>query len=240
MNAKMKVLALALLGLAGYAGSAVAACPSSPVPPWNADSSPFQGTFAVVAGGLESGTPSECRLDSSINAGASGFASAQVHDDTPAAEPRYRAGFIINVDGLANPTITTTSSVFTASSSGSGLGVNLYVFSVGSGWLLSYSVADASNPSGFFSGSAPLVAGSNTIQFDLQVGASGSFTLWVNQPDEANPTLPAHTVDNSAVVGIDDAYLGLAAPSDQFVSTYAGMAAGFDHFDSRRQTFITF
>ena len=49
MNAKMKVLALALLGLAGYAGSAAASCPSSPVPPWTANS-PFQGATAIVAG----------------------------------------------------------------------------------------------------------------------------------------------------------------------------------------------
>src|SRR5689334_5249137 len=50
MNAKMKVLALALLGLAGYAGSAVAGCPSSPVPPWSAAPALF-GTVAIVAGG---------------------------------------------------------------------------------------------------------------------------------------------------------------------------------------------
>jgi hypothetical protein len=235
MNAKMKVLALALVGLAGYAGSAVAGCPSSPVPPWSVNS-PFQGTTTIVAGGLDG---SACRLDSAISTGASGFASAQVEDDTPTAEPRYRASFMINTDTLANPTLLTTAAVFTASSAVSGNGVNLFVFSTGSGWLLSYFVADANEPSGFFSGSAPLTAGqANHVEFDLQVGNPGSFTLWVESNVEGSPTLPAHNVNNSGIVGIDSAFLGLGAPSDAFVGAYAGTAAGFDRFDSRRTSFI--
>src|SRR4051812_46633047 len=128
MNTKMKVLALALVGLAGYAGSAVAGCPGSPVPPWTANA-PFQGTTTIVAGGLDG---SACRLDSTISAGATGFANAVVQDDTPAAEPRYRAQFMINVAGLAAPTLITTANVFSATSGTSGNGINLGIFGDGS------------------------------------------------------------------------------------------------------------
>jgi hypothetical protein len=235
MNAKMNLLALALLGLAGYAGSAVAGCPSSPVPPWTS-ANQFQGVVAISAPGLDG---SACHMDSQVSTGASGFATAQVEDDTPASEPRYRAAFMINTDALTSPTLLTTASVFTASSSAGG-GVTLYVFSGGSGWLLSYFVTDSSQPSGYLSGSTALTAGANHVEFDLQIGASGSFTAWVNNNDPNNPTVPAATVNNASITGIDTAYLGLAAPSDAFVGSYAGVNAQFDAFDSRRQTFIGF
>jgi hypothetical protein len=236
MNTKMNLLALALLGLAGYAGSAVAGCPSSPVPPWTA-ANQFQGTVAIAAGGLDG---SACRMDSSLQAGASGFANAQVEDDTPTAEGRYRASFMVNVDALASPSLITVANVFSATSSGSGNGINLSIFGNGTGWSLSYVIADASQPSGFFAGSVPLVAGSQHVEFDLQVTA-GQFDLWNNNNVEASPDI-THSGMNTAtpIVGVDTAFLGLAAPSDAFVASYAGMAAQFDAFDSRRQTFIGF
>jgi hypothetical protein len=237
MNTKMKVLALALLGLAGYAGSAVAGCPSSPVPPWSVNS-PFQGVTTIAAPGLD-GTP--CRLDSAISAGASGFASAQVEDDTPTAEPNYRAQFMINIDALAAPTLITVANVFSATSAGTGTGINFSIFGDGSGaWRLSYVMVDSTNPSGFFSGSVPLAAGSQHVEFALMaIGATSTFSLWNNNNVEASPDI-TQTVNNTSVAGIDSAFLGLAAPSDGFVSTYAGTAAQFDRFDSRRTTFIGF
>jgi hypothetical protein len=238
MNAKMKVLSLALIASFGYVGAAAAACPAGPDQAnggaWTAVSQ-FQGTAVIATPGY-AGT--ECRLDSSINAGASGAASAVVQDDTPAAESRYRASFIVNLDSLAAPTIITGANIFSAVSDATGGGVNLGVFGNGGQWFVSYIVADANEPSGFYAGSAPLTAGINHVEFDLQIGASGSFALWVNSNVEGSPTLPAHTVNNATAVGIDNAYLGLAAPSSGFVAAYAGMAAGFDQFDSRRQTFI--
>jgi hypothetical protein len=179
-------------------------------------------------------------MDSSLQAGASGFANAQVEDDTPTAEGRYRAAFMINVDALGSPSLITVANVFSATSSGSGNGINLSIFGNGTGWSLSYVIADASQPSGFFSGSVPLAAGSQHIEFDLQVTA-GEFYLWNNNNVAGSPDI-SHTGMNTAtpIVGVDTAFLGLAAPSDAFVSSYAGTAAQFDAFDSRRQTFIGF
>lgn len=237
MNTKMKVLSLALLGLVGYAGSAAAGCPASPVPPWSVNA-PFQGTTAIVAGGLDG---SACRLDSAISAGASGFASAQVQDDTPAAEPRYRASFMINVDPLTAPTLTTVANVFSATSAVTGGGINLAIFGDGAGaWRLSYVLVDANNPSGFFAGSVPLTAGSKHVEIDLPVSAASTFQLWMENNVEASPDITQANINNSSVVGIDSAFLGLAAPSDSFATTYAGVAAQFDAFDSRRQTFVGF
>jgi hypothetical protein len=237
MNAKMKVLALALLGLAGYAGSAAASCPTSPVPPWSVNS-PFQGTTAIVAGGLDG---SACRLDSAISAGASGFASAQVEDDTPTAEPRYRAQFMVNVDALAAPTLTTVANVFSATSSTTGNGINLAIFGDGSGaWRVSYVIADANNPSGFFAGSVPLPAGSKHVEFDLDVTA-GNFSIWLENNVEASPDVTQGGLNTATPIGgIDSAFLGLAAPSDGFIAAYAGTSAQFDRFDSRRSSFIGF
>jgi len=236
MNAKMKVLALALVGFAGYAGSAVAGCPSSPVPPWTANNQ-FQGVTAITAPGLD-GTA--CHLDSTISAGASGFASAIVEDDTPTAEPHYRASFMIDVDALTAlgaPGFTTVATVFQGVSAATGNGVSFAIFGDGTNWLISYTVVDATDPSGYFSNSQPLPAGASHIEFDLPVGAAANFQVWIESNVEGSPTA-THTVDNGAIVGIDTAFLGLAAPSDGFVSTYAGTAAQFDRFDSRRSTFI--
>ena len=237
MNAKMKVLALALLGLAGYAGSAAASCPSSPVPPWTTNS-PFQGTTAIVAGGLDG---SACRLDSAISAGAQGFANAQVQDDTPTNEPRYRAQFMINAAPLAAPTLITVANVFSATGA-AGTGVNLAIFGDGSGaWRLSYVVADANDPSGFHSGSVPLpVDAPKHVEFDLDVTA-GTFKVWLENNNETTPDINDSGLNTATPIGgIESAFLGLAAPSDAFVSTYAGTAAQFDRFDSRRTSFIGF
>ncbi|MGA8278756.1 MAG: hypothetical protein WB784_11260 [Rhodanobacteraceae bacterium] len=236
MNTKMKVLSLAVAGLAGFAfaGSAFAGtCPASPVPPWTAVSQ-FQGTATIVAGGL-GGTA--CRLDSDFNNGASGAASATVEDDSPATEPRYRAAFIIDLDGLASPTINTSASIFSGNSTATGAGVKLSIFGNSGSWFLSYKISDGS---GVFSNSVPLAAGENHVEFDLQIGATGSLTLWVNNNVEGSPTQTSPPVDNSADTGIDTAFLGLAAPSVQFSNTYHGHPTEFDQFDSRRSTFIGF
>lgn len=237
MNAKMKVLTLALLGLAGYAGSAVAGCPASPTPPWTA-APVFQGAVAIASPGYAT---TACRLDSTIQAGASGAAFATVQDDSPATEPRYRASFIINADTLTNQGLLAGVQVFSATSSATGAGVWLSIFGDGAGnRFLGYFAKDANEASGVYANSTPLAAGENHVEFDLQVGAAGSITLWVNNNVEGTPTVAAHAVDNSALVGIDTAFVGLAAPTPQYVTAFAGTAVGFDQFDSRRATFIGF
>jgi hypothetical protein len=239
MNAKMKVLSLALIGLCGYAGSALAGgtCPAGPAivdgGAWTAVNQ-FQGTAVIATPGLDG---SQCRLDSAFNTGASGVATATVQDDTPAAEPRYRGAFMVNLDALTAPTITRASNIFSGNSSVTGSGIKLSVFGSSGAWFLGYKVTDGAS---VYSNSLPLQAGANHVEFDLQIGATGSITMWVNNNVEANPTAPPHTVNNSADLGIDTAFLGLAAPSAGFATAYAGMASQFDSFDSRRSTFIGF
>lgn len=232
MNTKMKVLSL-IVGTA-FAGSAAAVCPTSPVPPWTA-LNVLGGTAAIADGGL---VGTECRLDSAINVGGSVTSIAAVTDESPAAEPRYRAQFVINVDSLTAPGTNSTVGVFSAV--GTGDGIRMFIVpSFGGGWLVNYFVPNATTgvPA---TAAAPLVAGDNHVEIDLEVGASGSITLWVNNSDEGNATVPAVAVDNSANVGIETANLGLNSPSSGFVTQYGGTAVGFDQFDSRRTTFIGF
>lgn len=231
MNAKMKVLSLALLGLAGYAGSAVAGCPSSPVPPWTAVAA-LGGTAQIVAGGYAGTT---CRLDSALTGDATSFAT--VEDDTPAAEPRYRAQFIIGADNLTNLGLVDAAYIFTANSS-SGPQVLLSIVGDGAGGhLVSYNVPDTNAAGGSDVGSVALQAGENHVEFDLD--NSGHFSLWVNNNNEASPDFTTSTFANGGAT-IETAFLGLAGPTPSFVSGFNGVAVGFDQFDSRRQTFIGF
>lgn len=236
MNAKMKVLSLALVGLCGFAGSAMAACPSSPTPPWTAVSA-LQGSATIASPGY-AGT--ECRLDSKINAGASGLASGAVNWAGSTAEPRYRAHFIVNVNGLVNQTVLQGVNIYTSNSTTTGDGVRFSVFGgAGGTHQLGYFVRsdDASGARRYKSGVVTLQAGENHIEFDLDK-ASSTFKLWVNSNQESNVTKTETGLNIAALNGIDTTYMGLAAPSKQFVTAFAGVAVGFDQFDSRRSTFI--
>lgn len=229
------ILAIGALAAFGFASSAFAQCPDSPTPPWSSAPS-FQGATEIVEGGYD-GT--SCRLNSTINAGAGGIAFAQVQDDTPATEPRYRAQFMVNADALTNQALLANATIFSAASTATGPAVRFTVFGDGAGGrFLGYFVQNTNEASGFTSGSVALDNGENRVEFDLQVGAPGSFTLWVNETDEASPSVPSVAVANATAVGIDTAFLGLAAPSPQFVTAHAGAAVGFDEFDSRRSSFI--
>jgi hypothetical protein len=234
MNTKMKVLALALLGLAGYAGSAVAGgCPDSPVPPWTAVNA--LGGSAAIADGGYAGT--SCRLDSSLTGDASSFATVQ--DDTPNAEPRYRAGFIVNADSLVNLGLVDAVFVFSATSTSSpNPPVQLSVVGDGAGGhLISYIVANGAT---VLSGSVPLAAGENQVQFDYDTTSSATgprFAIWVNGTDENTPSFTSPITNTGTV---DTAFLGLAGATPTYLSAFNGTAVGFDQFDSRRQTFITF
>jgi hypothetical protein len=233
----MNLLALALLGLAGYAGSAVAGCPASPVPPWTAVNA-LGGSAAIVAGGY-AGTA--CRLDSKLTGDASSFAT--VEDDTPTAEGRYRAQFIINADNLTNLGAVAASFVFTtASNAGGAPTVALSIVGDGAGGkLVSYSVPDSA-AGGFDVGSFALAAGENHVEFDVDNGAvSGSphFAIWVNNNVEGSPNFQTTSFNNNGAV-VDTAFLGLAGATQAYLSGFNGVAVGFDQFDSRRSTFIGF
>jgi hypothetical protein len=236
MNAKMKVLALALLGLAGYAGSAAASCPSSPVPPWTAVVA-LGGTTAIVAPGYAA---SACHLDAAITGDASAFAT--VEDDTPTSEPRYRAQFIIKANNLTNLGLVAATYVFTATSaSGGDPPVALSIIGDGAGGiLLSYNVATSTGPVTDSVALDPV--NENHVEFDYDNGsAAGSpgphFSLWINNNVEASPD-KTFTIASTSVV--DTAFLGLSGPTPDYLTSFTGTTVGFDQFDSRRSTFIGF
>jgi hypothetical protein len=236
MNTKMNVLALALLGLAGYAGSAVAGCPGSPVPPWTAVNA-LGGTAVIASPGYAS-TP--CRLDSTLTGDVTGFAT--VEDDTPTAEPRYRAQFIINADNLTTLGIVDAAFAFSTSDGSTGAApVSLSLVGDGAGGhFLSYNVADPGQASGGFTGSFALAAGPNYVEFDYDNGTEpGSpgphFSIWVNNNVEGSPDFTT-AITSTGVV--DTAFLGMAGATPGYVASSDGKAVGFDQFDSRRQNFI--
>lgn len=234
MNMKMKVLALALLGLAGYAGSAVASCPSSPVPPWTAAPA-LGGTVAIVTGGLDG---SACSMTSALVGDSTSFAT--VEDDTPTAEPRYRASFIINADNVTSLSAITASFVFTASSNSGPAPVSLSIVGDGAGHVfLSYAVI---NGAGIATDSKQLAAGSNHVEFDYDNGSeAGSpgphFSLWINSNTEGSPTA---TIPITSTGVVDSAFLGLAGATGDWSAAFPGTTVGFDTFDSRRSSFIGF
>jgi len=244
MNAKMKLLSIAMVGLCGYAGSALA-CPAGPDTAhggaWNAVSA-VGGTAVIAAGGLET-TPSLCRLDTAITANL-GSASAFVRDDTPNAEPRYRAQFKINSDLITTQTSSQPVRIFAAITSTPANGVpevvKLTTFgnAAGTSRVLGIATACASAATHICSSSVPLtVSGTNTVEIDWVKGAAGTLKVWVNNGTEATPSATVN-VDNSAWGGVDSAALGLTGASPAFRTAQLNHVAKFDRFDSRRQTFI--
>jgi len=240
MNTKMKVLSLALVGMGGFAfaGVAAAACPAGPDiahgGAWTADNQ--LGGTAVIATPGYAGTA--CRLDSTLTGDASSFAT--VEDDSPSAEPRYRAQFIIDADNLTSLGLVDASYIFTAQSSTGTVPVSLSIVGDGSGGhLVSYFVPDSTSSSGSDSGSFALVAGPNYVEFDVDNGADGTphFSIWVNNNVEASPNFTTTTFNNGSAV-VDTAFLGLAGPTPGYVGSSDALAVGFDQFDSRRTTFI--
>jgi hypothetical protein len=222
----MKVLALALLGLAGYAGSAVAGgCPASPVPPWTAVGA-LGGTATIAAGGY-AGTA--CRLDSALTGDASSFAT--VEDDTPAAEPRYRVQFIINADNLTNLGLVDASYIFSATGA-AGPSVQISIVGDGAGGrFVSFIVLN-----GAAVNSLPLTAGENHVEFDYDT-VGGMFRAWVNNNVEASADW---STPITGTVSVDTAFLGLAGATPTYLTGFNGTTVGFDQFDSRRSTFIGF
>ena len=248
MNTKMKTLSMAVLGLVGFtaAGAAMAQCPASLVPPWSATNI-GGGTSAAssVTGGYDS---TACRLQSSL--GNSGSARAQVRDDTPANETRYRAQFIFDPTSLSGAGGTNQADVFLANSAAPFNGllrlVRMQYGGSGGGTKRLFITAACNNGTTNTCISQidlPTQAGPNRIEFDLTVGASGTLRYWVTPlataTTDGSPTgTVTITGGNAGWVGVDQAYLGLGSPTSAFRTVNTGNNAYFDQFDSRRQTFI--
>lgn len=245
MNTKMKALSLALVGLAGFgfAGAAAAGvtCPSSAVPPWTAVSN-AGGSVVIAAGGLDG---SACRLDTAITSNL-GFASAYVSDATPAAEPTYRAQFIVNADALTGLNISQIVRLYAATTSAPAGGVpdvvavTLYGNVSGTSKVLGFSTACASSATGRCSTAVPITTtGPQTVEIQWIQGATGELNVWLNNNTEGSPDATL-AVDNSAWGGVDDAFLGLYGASAGYRASQLNNSVQFDTFDSRRTTFIGF
>jgi hypothetical protein len=236
MNTKMKALSLALVGLAGFAGSAMAACPAGPDiahgGAWTAVNA-IGGTATVVTGGY-AGT--ECRLASTLTGDTTSFAT--VEDDSPTAEPKYRAQFIVGADALTSIGVVDAAYIFSATSS-AGPQIQISIVGDGAGGrLVTFIVPDTAAAGGSDVQSFPLTTGENHVEFNLD--SSGHvFSVWVNNNVEASPNFTTTTFNNGGAT-IETAFLGLAGATPGYVSSSSGVAVGFDQFDSRRTLFIGF
>jgi hypothetical protein len=241
MNAKMKVLALALLGLAGYAGSAVAGCPTSLSPPWtSALTGPgFGGTAVSLAPGLEP-TPSACSLNLSFDGTATVFTLVGVVDGTPANETSYRFRFYIDATAIGTLGSFDSVTVFSANSAAASDGFQNILRILLQGSTIAVGAADHSNPGGSFitTGSAPLSSAVHTVEGQITIGSPGTVKIWIDATAESDPTAISLTPVNDGWVGVDIAALGLATPQGAPLQSQAGRVLKVDAFDSRRTTFI--
>lgn len=238
----MKVLSLAMVGAFGYVGVASAACPADPVAPvgaWSAKSA-LGGTLKIEAGGLD-GT--ECRLDASFPVNIPG-ATAYVRDNSPSAEQRYRAQFLIDAGSMTTMTGLQSVKIFGAASDTAANGISelvkLSVFGDAidpNAKLLGITGACGSSGTFLCATNTPLAAGVNRVEIDWNK-ATGELKVWVNSTTEASVTKTVALGNVSAWNGVDYAILGLSTASPAFMSGQAGKIVKFDRFDSRRQTFI--
>lgn len=242
MNTKMKALSLALMAISGLAlaGTAAAACPAGPTVAeggaWSAKST-LGGSLAITSPGF-AGT--ECKLDAAIV--TTGPGTATVRDNTPSAEPRYRAQFIVNVDALSGMNTVQSVGLFgawtetphasrselvrlTVTGNLQGTAKNLNIFTVSEG-----------APDNMVSASHALSAGENTIEIDWDK-ASGSLKVWVNNGTEGSPDVNV-AANNAGWSGVDYATLGLANASSPYRANQINELVSFDEFDSRRVSFI--
>ncbi|MEP6605877.1 MAG: hypothetical protein ABJA60_07135, partial [Nitrosospira sp.] len=241
---------LALVGLCGYAGSAMA-CPAVPGA-WSA--APVGGgasALAFVAGGYDA---TACRMQSTL--ANNGAAHAQVQDNSPTAETRYRAQFIFDPANLSGANGTNQAVIFLGNAAALHNGtlspVKVTFAGTGGGTTTSgkkvFISAGCEGAGGFCSSTVtlPNQTGPNRIEFDLVIGASGTGALryWVNNASDTGMTdaIPLGTIPvtggNAGWVGVETAFLGMTSPSTNYRTANSGLSAFFDQFDSRRQTFI--
>ena len=234
------ILAIGALAAFGFASSAFAQCPDSPTPPWSGVTQ-TQGAVAISEGGYD-GT--SCKLDTSYNAGASSFGAAAVRDDTPANEARYRAQFLINASDVVNQQGFASTQIFSATSADLNANTRSIVrlaLSGGNPKSLSIIAANEGAPNNVTTTTLPLTGGdgdTHRIEIDLTLGEAGSLSVWVNNTNEGDADVTLSDLDNDGWVGVDSAFLGLAAGNNLFRQNHAGQVVSFDEFDSRRQSFI--
>ncbi|MEO7325820.1 MAG: hypothetical protein ABIW82_13430 [Dokdonella sp.] len=255
MNAKMKLLSLAMVGLCGYAGSALAVCPTGPTTAeggaWTSKSelpSHAGSPVSVVAGGLDA---SACKLTVALQANATS-AAATVRYTHAAPEPNYRFQFLVDTTNLtafsasANVTLFNAPSSTVANGSNSLLKATLIPGTAAGTHRIRFIAAKGSLP--FTAGSTipvDLTPGVHRVEGKLTVGAgaAGGLTYWIDAPvgttePAACGTCSVASLDNGGWGGVNAVVMGLSSPASAFATTQGGKIVGFDTFDSRRQTYI--
>jgi hypothetical protein len=244
-NVMMKTLSLAVLGLVGmsFAGASMAqgpGCPTNPAAPdgpWTSKSV-LGGAIAITTPGLGSTT---CKLDASITSTA--FGSAFVRDNTPAAETRYRAAFLVDVDALTGLNSIQSVRLLSVNTDTPYLGitealrVSVSGNLAGTAKVLGIVAGCEGQPSNLCSNTVALPAtGTQKVQIEWVKGAAGVVRVWLNNNTEASPNLVLNGNTNGWVV--DYTTLGLSNPSPNFRTVQTNRVVKFDEFDSRRTTFI--
>lgn len=252
MNAKMKVLSLALVGLCGFAGSALAVCPGGPTiadgGAWTSKSQlpdPTSSPLLIAVPGLDT---SECKLTAALPANDVA-ASSFVRYNHAASEPSYRAHFMIDTSALTPFTDAAANVVV----------LQLPSTTANAGFSRVLRVLVVAGPSGakrvrFIAqkgGAAPvaqtfgtnLINGVNNIEVNLQVGSgtAGDLKYWVNvTPGTTEPAVSGEftALDNAAWGGVSAVQMGLFSPNTAYSGNHGGEVVGFDTFDSRRSTYI--
>lgn len=258
-NVMMKTLSLAVLGLAGlsFAGASMAqSCPQnigsnqSPPGPWSA-ANQLQSVLTVVSPGLAT---TGCKLRTALNQNSSPAAKASAVDQTPNAEQRYRARFVLST-GIALTQASRSALIFNvvgpnAPAGGTQAALQIFLTGTGSARGLRFLVGDTTQPSQYrtVDVALPNQAGENRVEIDMTfatgAGTNGQLRYWVSDQatvtTDGSPTGPAVTgLANGAWGGVDQVVLGIATASGLWRSSYTNADfVDFDEFDSRRQSFI--
>jgi hypothetical protein len=238
---------LTVLGVV-TSGFVSAQCDNANLSAWSASQNP-SGGINVTAGSAMGGTT--CGLDVAITHGVNNADWHYVEDNSPVNEQRYRAAFCINPNGLVipdsgnnrRPKMHNAQCIGGAGAGCTNVGVvqmKLENFSGGDYRLDSY-VRDAnlggvSNNKQRFHLDIP-DTGATRIEYDLQMGANGSFRVWVNATSESDtPAFELANIDTTLWSGgISRARLGHMNPA---TNVNTGQSFYLDEFESRRQTFI--
>lgn len=253
---KIKLLTLALLGLAG---NAMALCPTAITTAeggaWSAKSTTGGTTLGVVEAHAANGT---CSLQAALKSTAEGGSSIQkalVTDTTPNDEMRYRVRFYIDTSELTGLTsllkqvkLFNASALTSPSADLSGEEITISLNGNGGAPNLVFTIADASQGSGFSQKNVPLPvpAGLNVVEFDWNPSSTtDAFRCWVKDPNvtytenDVTSACSITTLDNTGWSGVTQANMGMFVSNNSWRSSYSNsMHLYFDAFDSRRQTFI--
>ena len=255
-------LSLAVLGLAGLGmgGTAFAQCADSNLSAWSSTFTNNSTALHVVAGGLEA-APSACKMTATLGANVAvgqQNAAAIVIDTTPGVtaggEPRYRARFYFNVDSVtgANLVASVQSTLLNVvgNSASQGFGQILRIFHRGNSsnqHVIRLAAACGTNSptaDGLCRADiANVSAGNHYIEVDIQTGATGSVTYWLdsNATNTAGTLIASNagtTMNMTPWGGVVSASMGISNTSPNYRLNFGTAIQNFDAFDSRRQTAI--